>query len=309
MVVHNEGSDVKRPAVLDWLVPIVLVLALVQAGAGLLLRPSDAPGAFEFTTVRGQEVQITGSGLYAWDSIFFSAVFRGMDIVTLLIGIPLLAVAFWRWRRGSLRAGLMLSGTLTYFVYIGASLTFSAAFNQLFLVYVALLACSLYGFLFALTSIPPDELIRRLGDRAPRKGLAGFLAVAGIGTLGLWLSELIGPLLDGAPPDNLGPYTTMFTHGFDMAVITPAAVITAVYVWQREPVGYLLAMPLVILCVFNGVIVIVSTISQTLVGITFEPGVYIGLIGSWVLLGGWAVWVGSRFFRALGPGVAESRDH
>ncbi len=288
-----------KRSILNPLIAVVLVLGLLQAALGLFWQPDDVPGPMIFTTLHGQTVEIAGHGVYAWDTVFFAAGFRGMDVVTVCAGVPLLALAWWRWRRGSLQGGLLMVGALTYFVYISASLTFSAAFNRLFLLYVALLACSLYALLFALGSMDAGRLEHDLTGEIPRKGLAGFLVVAGVGTLVLWVSDLIGPLLAGRPPALLGPYTTMFTHGFDSAVITPAALITAVFVWQRKPPGLLLAMPVLVLCVFNGVVVIASTVSQTMAGISFSLGTYIGLIGSWVVLGLWALWLGIVFLRRL----------
>ena len=124
--------------------------------------------------------------------------------------------------------------------------------------------------------------------------------VAGFGTLFLWLSELIGPLMAGQAPANLGPYTTMFTHGFDLAAtITPATVVTGIFLLKRKPLGYLLAAPLLILCTIIGVVVIAQTVSQTLVGFVFPIGVYIGMIGSWVVMGGFAIGLAISFFRNI----------
>ena len=133
----------------------------------------------------------------------------------------------------------------------------------------------------------------------PQRGMAIFMFVAGPGTLMLWISELIGPLMTGQAPANLGPYTTMFTHGFDSAIITPATVITGIYLLKRKPLGYLLAAPLLILCTIIGVTVIAQTISQSMVGIVFPIGVYIGMIGSWVVMGAFAVGLAVAFFRNI----------
>ena len=105
--------------------------------------------------------------------------------------------------------------------------------------------------------------------------------------------------MTGQAPANLGPYTTMFTHGFDSAIITPATVITGIYLLKRKPLGYLLAAPLLILCTIIGVTVIAQTISQSMVGIVFPIGVYIGMIGSWVVMGAFAVGLAVAFFRNI----------
>jgi hypothetical protein len=285
-----------QPA-LTWLIPLVGLLALIAACAGLLW-PADG-GPYTFTTLHGQRVQLDGRGLYRHDTRFSAATFRGTDAVTLVVGLPLLALAFRSYWRGSLRGGLFLAGMLAYFLYVGASMTFGAAFNGLFLVYTALFSASLFAFIYILAAVGLPELSARVSPALPRRGLAVFLFIAGLGTLGLWLSDLIGPLMAGRAPELLGPYTTMFTYGFDSALITPAAILAGVCLWRRAPLGYLLAPPLLILCVLNGVVVLASTVAQTMAGIIFPLGVYIGMLGSWVVMGAFALGLTITFFRSL----------
>jgi hypothetical protein len=46
-------------------------------------------------------------------------------------------------------------------------------------------------------------------------------------------------------------------------------------------------------------------------GVIFSPGVYIGMVGSWVVMGGFAVWLLAAFFRNLkekpAPGKTQRR--
>ncbi len=287
----------KQHAALNWLVPLIMILALTAALAGLLAQGGDGP--FSFTTLRGQTAQIYGVGLYRFDTVFSAATYRAVDLVTILINIPLLLIAFVLYRRNSLRGGFLLASALPFFLYNGASMTFSAAFNSMFLFYVAILSASFFAFILALNLIDLSTLSKYILPHLPQRGIATFMFIAGIGTLFLWLSELIGPLLSGQPPANLGPYTTMFTHGFDSAIITPATILTGVYLLQRRPLGYVLAAPLLIFCTQNGINIIAATISQTLAGIIFPIGVYIGMVGSWVIMGAFAIGLTVLFFRNL----------
>jgi hypothetical protein len=282
---------------LTWLVPLIALLAFVTAVAGLFVQ--GGPGPFTFETLHGQTVEMFGRGLYQNDSLFTGAAFRGTDVVTLLIGLPLLLFSYWRYRRGGRNGYIVMVGALLYFLYNGASMAFAAAFNPLFLAYTALFSASLFAVIVALTSSDIPTLARRVRPGFPRRGMALFLVVAGSGTLLLWLSELIGPLQTGQAPELLGPYTTMFTHAFDSAVITPATVITGVYLWRQRPLGYLLAAPLLILCTLIGLVVIGQTISQALVGIFFPIGVYVGMVGSWIVMGAFAIGLTIAYFRNL----------
>lgn len=91
-------------------------------------------------------------------------------------------------------------------------------------------------------------------------------------------------------------HTTMFTHGFDLAVITPAEIIIVDFLWQRRPSGYLLAAPLLILCTLIGIVIIGQTISQALEGIFFPIGVYIGMVGLWIVMGPFALGLTIAYF-------------
>ena len=295
----------KRIYALNWLVPLIILLAAVAAASGLLWPGGGSP--HPFNTLRGETATIDGRGLYRYDTLFSAATFRATDTITLLVGIPLLAAAFIRYRRGSLRGGLLLAGTLTYFVYVGVSMAFGAAFNSLFLVYVGLFSSSLCAFIVALMAIDAGTLLQCITPGFPWRGGAVFLFVAGAGVIILWLSELIGPLAAGRAPALLGPYTTMFTYGIDMAVIAPAAIGTGILLLRRSPLGVLLAAPMLVLCTLNGVVVIASTAAQTLAGITFPIGVYIGLIGSWVVLGAFAIGLAVSLFRHIsGKGARQN---
>ncbi len=92
-------------------------------------------------------------GLYRFDTVLFAMTFKGTDVVTLVLSVPLLIVAFILYRRNLLRGGLLLLSAIPYFIYIGASMAFSAAFNSAFLLYVALFSVSLFTFLAVISTI------------------------------------------------------------------------------------------------------------------------------------------------------------
>jgi hypothetical protein len=287
----------RQKSVLNILIPLIAIIAAAAALAGLLVQGGDGP--VSFTTLRGQTANIYGYGLYRFDTLFSAMTFKGTDVITLVLSIPLLIIAFVLYHRNLLRGGLLLLSAIPYFIYIGASMTFSAAFNSAFLLYVALLSVSLYTFLTVLSAIDSSVLSRHVLPGFPHRGLAIFLFISGIGTFLVWLSELVGPLLTGSTPANLGPYTTMFTHGFDSAIITPALLITGVFLLQRRPAGYLFAAPLLVFCAETGFTVIASTISQTMAGIIFPIGVYIGMIGTWIIMGAFAIGLAIQYFRKI----------
>ena len=287
----------KQHTALNWLVPLIAVIAIIMTGAGVFSQGGGGPRMF--TTVYGDSVEISGQGIYSHDSSFVAALLKGTDLTTLFIAVPLLLVGYFYYRRGSLRGSLFMTTMLTYFLYVGVTYTFSVLFNAMFLFYVAMFSAGLFATIIALITFDIDTLVGKLTATTPRKGMAVFLIIAGLSTLGLWLSEVIGPIMTGMAPVNLGPYTTMFTHGFDSAVITPATVITGIYLLRKNSLGYLLAPSLLVLCTLMGMAVISQTIIQYFNGIILPVGVYIGMVGSWIVMGAFAVGLAIRFFRSI----------
>ncbi|HEX9388414.1 MAG TPA: hypothetical protein VF918_18965, partial [Anaerolineales bacterium] len=88
-----------QPA-LNWLVPLIAILAIIISGVGLFSQGGDGP--FPFTTIYGDTVEIDGQGIYSHDSSFAAALFRGTDAITLFVAIPLLLVSYLYYLRGSL---------------------------------------------------------------------------------------------------------------------------------------------------------------------------------------------------------------
>lgn len=167
---------------------LIALLALVAAGAGLAGQ-DGAPTTF--TTIRGETATLYGRGLYRHDSLMAGSGYLGQDAVVLFLGIPLLLLATYQYRRGSLRGGLLLSGILGFFLYVYASMAFGAAYNPLFLLYVALFSASLYAFVLTVTSIDLKALPTFIDQQIPRRGPAIFMFAGGLITLFVWGMPLV----------------------------------------------------------------------------------------------------------------------
>jgi len=290
---------------LHLLIPLLALLALAATLGGLLWP--GGPGPSEFTTLHAQAAELDGRGLYAADTVFIAAAFRGTDLVTLVVFVPLLLLAHAPYRRGSLRGLLVLAGVLCYFLYNAVTMAFAAAYNQFFLVYVAYLPVSLFAFILVLLSIDYAGLPARLAPRLPWRGAALFLAIAGLAPLALWLSDVIASLLDGRIPELLGPYTTIFTYAIDLGLIVPAVYLAAWLLWRRAALGYVLGLVLLVLLAGIGLAVVGQTAAQVQAGIVLSPGVFVGFVGSWVVLALIALAFIARLLRALDPSPAPSQ--
>ena len=273
-------------------------LALIASLAGLLWPGSGGP--VPFTTLWGDTVLLYGRGLYRNDTLFSAGSFQGSDLLVLGVVLPLLVAGLLMYRRGSLRGALVLAGALSYLLYHGASLAFGAAFNRLFLVYVALFSASLFAFILAFTAFDRGRLPAHIGPRLPCRATAAVLFLVGPGTAVLWLTELAGPLLTGATPSGLGSYTTLFSHGLDIAVIAPSAVLAGVLLLRRQPLGAILGSIILVLCTLIGPMVILQTIMQLRVGVVFSMEQVIVMIGGFLVMSLLAAGVTVAVFRQIG---------
>jgi hypothetical protein len=222
---------------LKWLVPLILVLALVATVVGLL------PGTgtpFSLANFRGEQVTINAHGLYHWDTVSSAAQMQANDLVTLVLGLPLLAISFWLMLRGSLRGRLLLTGTLGFILYTYITMCFGAAYNKLFLVYVALFGLSLFAFILSMMSFDLTTLPAHFSEKLPRRGIASLLYVASAFLLLAWLGRIAPTVLQDQLP-ALENVTSMFIQAMDLGVVIPLCVLSATLLLRRSAWGYLLA--------------------------------------------------------------------
>ena len=220
-----------QPA-LNWLVPSIVILALLAAGTGLFYPNEGSP--FPFTAVRGETVQIWGQGWYRYDTPIGAIGFKAGDLVTLFLAIPVLIVSFGLYRQGSMRGGLLLTGALAYFLYTYISLGFGATYNNLFLAYILIFSASLFGLILALTSFEVQELPAHFAESLPHRGMGIFLIVSGVILSLIWLLLSIFPaLLQSKAPPEAYFYTTFMTGILDIGIVAPALLIAGVLIHRR----------------------------------------------------------------------------
>jgi hypothetical protein len=235
----------KQQPALNWLIPLIAVLALFAAGIGLFY-PNEG-SQFSFTAVRGETVQIWGQGWYRYDTPIGALSFKAGDLITLFLAIPVLLVSFILYRQGSLRGGLLLTGTLSYFLYAYISLGFGATYNNLFLVYTLIFSASLFGLILALTSFDVQALPAHFAETLPRRGIGIFLVISGTILSLIWIVLSIAPaLLQGKAPPEAYFYTTFMTGILDIGIVAPALLVAGVLILRRAPLGYLLASTMLV---------------------------------------------------------------
>jgi hypothetical protein len=181
-------------------------------------------------------------GVYR-DNAFVAALWRGNDLVTLAVAVPLLVAAMIFTRRGSPRALLVWLGMLAYALYNYAFYLFGAAFNRFFLFYVAIFTLSIYALVFILTKIDAGEIARRFHARTPVKLIGGYLILVAAGLSFLWIASSLRFVFTGVIPSDIEMtgHPTGIVYALDLSLLVPAMALGGVLAWRREPWGYVLA--------------------------------------------------------------------
>ena len=222
---------------LKWMVPLIFVLTLVAALAGLW--PAEGQ-SYSMTNFRGEQVTINAEGLYYWDTVSMAAQMQANDLVSLVLGLPLLGVSYFLSLRGSLRGRLLLTGTLGFILYTYTTMSFGATYNDFFLIYVGIFSLSLFAFILSMMSFDLETLVEHFSTRLPRQAIAGLLFFAAAFLSLAWLGRIAPTILnDQIPP--LENATTMFIQAMDLGLVVPLCVLGGILLLRRRPWGYLLA--------------------------------------------------------------------
>jgi len=299
----GTGVDMSGGAVTGgpYLLVAGLAAGLAAVHAALLLVLHGRGDPVPFTTSRGEQALLVGSGVDAHDTVFTAAGNLGVAVVTLLVA-ALVPVALRSVRAGSARAALLLLGLVGYLLYAGATTALGSAFGPLFLLEVAVVAAALPAFVLAALAVARPVLLATVhGPAYPRRPVGVFLLAASAVTAVVWAGPLVTALLSGTAPPTLGPSTTMVTDVLDLAVIVPAALVGGLLVLRRAPVGPLVAGPLLVLIAALLPSIVLGTVFQIGAGIRFGAAEVAGPIGGFLVLGVVGVVLLSRLVAAVPP--------
>ena len=218
-----------------------------------------------------------GARLYSGVQPNILAQALGQDLFSLLVALPGLVISAIFTGRGSLRARVVWLGILGYLIYSYAFLAFNVHFNILFLVYTALLGCSLYAFLGGIFSVDIEKM--KSGDDRDRtaKVVSIFLATVMVLFYFNWLIEIVPALWLGGVPRSVRELgvPAYAIHVLDMAILLPAFGISAWGLWRRKTWGVLSAgILLILILTLSGWILTVSA-AEWLAGFPVPAGRFI----------------------------------
>lgn len=167
---------------------------------------------------------------------------RGTALVLLVIAVPVVVLSMTYGAGGSVRAVIAWLGGLAYMVYNSVLFVFITPFNRLFLLYVAMLALSIWSVATVLHRIDLQALRSRFAATMPVRAIAGYLLVIMALNGGAWLMRIIPALFAGGSPEFLQGtgLTTNPIYVQDLGFWVPLMAVAGVWLWQRRAWGYLL---------------------------------------------------------------------
>ncbi|MCG8351935.1 MAG: hypothetical protein MI924_29565 [Chloroflexales bacterium] len=247
----------RQPIIAYWLTGLIIVLTVAAALSGLLW-----PGIYN-------------------DPAPVLPQAYGQDMVTLVVGVPLLVIATVFAVRGSLRGRLIWLGALGYILYTYASFAFGAVYNNLFLLYVALFSLSLFAMMLGMMSLDVGQIGDMFAPDTPVRPLAGYFGLVGFLVGLMWLSEIVLALMTGTLPPTLveSQVHTLFIQVLDLAVVVPLSLLAAVLLWQRRPWGYTLASVLLVKAATLGLAVLAMIVFMAQAGLAVNWGVVALFLG------------------------------
>lgn len=193
-------------------------------GAALLTFIAAAAGVFS-------------SGLYQ-DAPALIPLTRANDAFILIIGLPVLIVALWGTRRGSLTARAVTIGALGSITYNYAVVAFSAAINALTLVHVGIVGLTGWAMLLLYRELDAARIEAVYGDHFPRRWTAALLLVMALITVGHWGADIMTIVNGGTGTlaTDLAAYgwSTNPLITLDLAFVLPLWLVAAWGLLRRE---------------------------------------------------------------------------
>jgi hypothetical protein len=155
------------------------------------------------------------------------------DLVSLILGVPILVGSVELARRRRLVGLLFWPGALLFVVYHATAYVYAMPLHWPFLVHVALLTLSTYTAIGLVAAIDANAVAKQLRGRVPERLAGGVLIGLGALTVVRNLAVVSTAILDRAamPDPVLGVAVADF-------VLAPAWIIGGALLWRRQALGY-----------------------------------------------------------------------
>lgn len=221
---------------------VIFIILISSVASGLGIFSDFGTGNFEYESIRGKTIEIFGKGIYRHMSADVAIQGIAQDYITLFIAIPLLIISLIGYRKKSIQASFILTGTLGYYLVTYLFYMTMAMYNILFLAYVVLLGLSFFAFFLTFKQLSQLNISESFSSKTPNKFIGWFLIINSVAIAFLWLNVVVPPLMKGTIyPAELNHYTTLIVQGFDLGLLLPICFVSGYLLILKKPNGYLYA--------------------------------------------------------------------
>jgi hypothetical protein len=180
------------------------------------------------------------------------------DLVSLLL-VPLLLLAIFLARQGSLRAFVLWLGILIYAAYYYAFYCFGYVYTAYYPLYLAVMGLATYTLAGLLGNVNLRFFRQHVGDKMPVRLIASVLGMTAL-FIPLWLTMLVQRI------NTQQAATTDLVFVLDLPFLIPACLVAALKIWQHRPFGYLLSGPLLFKASLSGMLLTGGEFMKTQLG-------------------------------------------
>ena len=214
---------------------------------------------------------------YSRETTSLAAQGIGQDIVNLFIVTPLLLVSLYLYNNGKKIAYLIFSGTISYILYSFVIYSLGIHFNNLFLLYCAVLGLSIYIFILSLTDLSKTGFIRIDKNAIPHRIIGLFLIIVATLFYLIWLEEIIPAIIGNTVPKSVSDYNVLVNvvHVIDISFALPGIIISAILLLKKKYLGYVLTTVSLVFILLMAVALIGMVIMMKINGIADDISVAI----------------------------------
>lgn len=256
---------------------LVILITLICCIVPLITKEKIAETSM--ISAFGEKITFYGKGAYARNSVSMATQAIAQDLVTLILALPCMIIALYFVKKGNVISQFILTGLLAYTLYTYMSYAFLMFYNPLFLLYVADMALSFYGFVISIQLLKQEEIAEKLQDKMKTKGLRIFLIITGVVIAIMWCGRILPTIGNGKAPVGLDNYSTLGIQVLDLGVIVPACFVISHLLKVKDKLGYILGPVIIIKAVTLVVAVLTMALCMSLSGIAVAPVEYISFGG------------------------------
>jgi hypothetical protein len=184
---------------------------------------------------------------------------RGTGLVLTLVTVPMVSAAMVLTARGSTAAFLVWAGGVAHVLYQSTLFLYGTPFNELFIVYLSMLALGIWAAVALLAGFDADGLRERLTTGMKRRPIAIYVwAVVALNALG-WLARILPELTADDPAFLVGTgLTTNPIFVNDLAIWLPLMAVGAWWLWRDRPWGTVVIGAMLVMWQVEAVTVVVD---------------------------------------------------